>query len=151
MAGGVEDLDLFDLDNLNSIEDFKRLTDLQKQILFSHVKDPNLSKEKLAENLGVKKSVVYKLFNSKAFETINEEFAQQKKREILQLAIKTMRECLLSKKDTVRLAAATRVLEDAGVFKVAPKSVKTDNKMIVLWSDKTKVNEVVEVAPEKIT
>ena len=129
----AEELDADVYERLNTIEDFQKLTPIQRQILFSHVRDPYLSKDQIAKNLGVAKSVVYRLFFNPKMDKINEELAMQEKREILQLAIKTMRDCLSSKNESVRLAAAERILNDAGIMKKEPKAVKQDNTFNLTW------------------
>lgn len=125
-------------ERLNSIDEYRVLTDKQKQMVYEHVTYPELTKSEIAKKLGQDKATVYAFFHSKKWDLINSEMARQQLRELVQLSVKTLRSSMLNGTPAVKLDAATRVLVNAELLRSPHGRTinKTDNKMIVLLEDR---------------
>lgn len=130
---------------MESIDEFNKLTPVQKEVILEHHRNPSATKEELAKIVGCQYRTVHALFYSEKFEKINQEIGLQGVRELVQRAIRTLEECLSSTNDSVRYAAATKILADAGILRSEPKTVKQDNKILVVWGDETR-----RIEPRKI-
>lgn len=126
---------------LEHIDEFRRLTPTQQTILLEHQRNPTATKQDIAKTVGCAWNTVHALFYSEKFEKINHELAMQGVRELIQKAIFTLNDCLNSSNDSVRYAAATKILGDAGVLRSpeTTKSIKQDNKIMIVWGDQ-KIN-----------
>jgi len=122
-------------ERLNELEDFKLLPESHRQIALEHVTFPGNSKEVIARKLGMTKQEVYAFFHTKAWEVINLELARQQMRELIQLACKTLRDCMVESHSGVKLQAAQAVLANAHILEQRPKSLRQDNKMVIVWGN----------------
>lgn len=120
-------------ERLQALDEFKLLTEKQKAMVYTHVHQPALSKSEIAHQIGVGKSMVYSFFQSVTWEVINHEMMRQQLRECGQLAVKAIRDSLISGTAAVKLEAAIKVLTHEKIFAPAVKTLKQDNKTIVLW------------------
>lgn len=121
---------------LQAMEEWQRLGVKQQRVLMAHLESPELDRRGLAERAGVRVADVIEAFMSEAFIAVNEKLARMDKASLLQLSLKTLRECLLQVDDhKVRMAAALKLLTDAGMLRGEVKTLKQDNKIMVVWSD----------------
>ena len=118
---------------IQALEEWKSLTNEQKQIILAHVAEPSLSKNALAARFNVQPKFVYRLFSSKAFDRISLELAEMAKQELRLKALQTLDDCLASDKPAIRLAAAKMILGDSGVIKEQPKQIKKEQAINVTW------------------
>lgn len=116
------------------LDEFQTIGDIGRKICLLHVNRPDFTKEKIAKELTIDISTVYEFFNSSVWEKINQELAKQQIRELVQLAVKTLRDCMLKGKGNVPLQAATAVLTNAKLLNEGKTSIR-DNKIMVVWND----------------
>lgn len=133
-----------------NLADHVGLNENQKAIIGLSLSSPKLTKKQISEQLQTSITVVYDVFYSKAYERLVKSVAEKEKKGLLSLAVLTLRECLTCSDDKVRLNAALRILEDSGEIKKVPSISKTDNKMIVVWQDKTPIQSVIEVGDAQV-
>ena len=121
-------------EKLEALEGFRGLTVIQRKILYEHVRHPELNKNELAVRLGVARNTVYRFTAGDVYERMVTELARLEKRDLLHLALRALRRCLLSENEDVRFRTALRVLADAGVLAEAPRAARTQNTLIVKWA-----------------
>lgn len=124
-------------ERLQALEEFQGLSETEKNICYKHVTMPHLNKHEVARACGIDRTQVYRFLNSKKWDAVNHEIAKQQLRELIQLAVSTLKDCLLNGTSPVKLDAAVRVLINVDLLKspYAAKINKQDNKTIVLWND----------------
>lgn len=135
-------------ERLESLEEYKTLTELQRKLLSIHFENPYLNQKELAEKAGCKRLSVYKLFHTKAFEAINLELGNIVKTELIPVALRTLKECLNSKSEQVRLQAAVKILSDASILKETPRIDNSKKAIILQWRDGTEVSHTILPASE---
>lgn len=141
---------LDEYERLQALDEFKSLSTLQKKVVYGRLENPDLKPRELAKKIGIETPIISRLFASKKWDRIAEELADLEKKELMFMALKTMRDCLTSKSEQVRLTAATTILKDAGVIKAEVKTVKQDNKIMVVWQNGEQPPKEVQVTPPVI-
>lgn len=123
---------LSDLESkLNKLPSWGKYSQIHKRIILFHIARPNASKPELAKLTGHSLNEIYEVFNSPDFTEITIELAKYETRELVQLAVQTVKDSLQSKSPTTRLNAARMVLNDVGIF--VPNKETADRKVEVSW------------------
>ena len=121
---------------LETVEEWRGLSELQRKIIYTHISHPEFNKTEIARNVGCQVQSVWKVFHTKWFNTLNVELAKIEKRELLQLALKALKESLSSTTPQVKLSAAIKVLTDAEVLQLEKQDNKELDKVTVVWGEK---------------
>lgn len=141
---------LKELENkIKELSSWGTLTDLEKRIILLHVMQPQLPKQDLAKGVGCTMGDVWQVFNNPKFVEISIEIAKQETKELVQLAVKTVRELLLGNKfPNTRLNTAMAVLNNVGVL-VEGTNIQ-DQKFEVSWQEDSGNKNKVSASSETV-
>lgn len=118
---------------LLELEEYKNLTDLQRQILVERFENSSLTQEEISEKLDCSRITVSRFLNSKEFEVLSKELGRIKKHNLIPLALKTLEDCMLAKNEGVRLQASLKVLEDSGIIQDSPRTDNSKKIIVMQW------------------
>jgi len=116
---------------------WRGLTELQQKIAFVWFTEPWITRREVARRVGCSPGTVHMFFNSDSFRELSMELSRYEFKELVYLAVKSLKECLLDRDSKIKLSAAVRVLETEGLLG-APVRVSTDSNKSVInvkWSD----------------
>lgn len=131
---GKEILDFRDIPGDLEVEGWNDLTEIQKKIVYYHALNPDSGKYEIAKAVGCSAVSVYNAFSNKTVLKTNTSIAKVRVKELLQLACKAMKECLISEIDAVKFNAAKTVLMDAALLTLGEGKEKEDS-FTIKWKE----------------
>ena len=122
------------------------LTDLQKSICVNKWSNPDWSQKRIGEACGCSQMAVSKLLATESYQRLSLQVGRQELVAMRALALKALKECLMSEKDTVKLQAARALLESEGLLREAPP-LEEDKEYDVSWK-KHEDRDSIQSAPK---
>lgn len=119
-------------DKIANLDEYKELSELNRNILHTHFDNPKLTQLEIANLLKCSRITVNRFFNSPEFEVLTREIGKVRKNELVPLAIDAFRECLTSKSEQIKLSASIRILEDLDILKREVSKIDNSKKIINL-------------------